>query len=309
MKIIFMGSTEGALLCLKKLVDEGFHIEAVITQPDRPAGRGRKIVSPPLKPYALEKGIKIFQPEKIKEPSFFETLKGLSPDLIVVVAYGKILPEEILNLPPMKCINLHASLLPRYRGAAPVNWAIINGEKETGVTTQLMAKELDAGDILLQEKEEIRPNDTAASLLDRLMKKGAFLLVETIRKWEKGEITPQPQDESAVSYAPMLKKEDGLINWHRKAEEIENQVRGTNPWPGAFTYLTSEKKERLKIWSCRALARSYEKEPGSIWIENKRLIITTGSGVVELLEVQPENKKRMKAEQYIQGYKLPDRFF
>jgi len=309
MKIVFMGSTEGALLCLKKLVEKDFELKAVVTQPDRPAGRGRKIISPPLKPYAIEKGIKVLQPEKMKDSAFLNELESLSPDLIAVVAYGRILPENILNLPPKKCINLHASLLPAYRGAAPVNWAIINGEEETGVTTQLMAKELDSGDILLQAKEKIARDDTTFSLLDKLMKKGADLLAETIDKWARGDIVPQAQDENRVTFAPMLKKEDGIIDWNKKAEDIEFLVRGMNPWPGAYTFLSEEKQERLKIWTCRTLARSYQKDPGSIWIENKRLIVTTGSGVVELLEIQPENKRRMKAEQYIQGYTLPEKFF
>lgn len=304
-----MGSTEGALHCLEKLVETSSHIEAVVTQPDRPAGRGRKIVSPPLKPYAIQKGIKVFQPEKIKDESFIKELESLSPDIIAVVAYGRILPEAILNIPPKKCINLHASLLPMYRGAAPVNWAIINGESETGVTTQLMAKELDAGDILLQSKEKISRDDITSSLLKRLMEKGAELLVETIEKWAKGEIVPQPQDDSLVSFAPMLKKEDGLIDWRKKAEEVEALVRGINPWPGAFTYISSEKSERLKIWTCRPLARSYPKESGSVWVEDKRLIVTAGSGVVELLEVQPENRRRMKSEDYMQGHSLPEKFF
>ena len=309
MKIIFMGSTEGALLCLEKLVEKGFRIEAVVTQPDRPAGRGRKIVSPPIKPYAIQKGIKVFQPEKIKDESFIKELEALSPDIIAVVAYGRILPEAILNIPPKKCINLHASLLPAYRGAAPVNWSIINGESETGVTTQLMAKELDAGDILLQSKENIRRDDTTSSLLERVMKKGADLLAETIEKWVNGDITPQRQDDSLVSFAPMLKKEDGLIDWGKRAEEVDALVRGVNPWPGAFTYISSEKIERLKVWNCRPLARSYPKEIGSIWVEDKRLIVTAGSGVVELLEVQPENKRRMKAEEYLQGHTLPEKLY
>lgn len=308
MKIIFMGSTEGSLFCLKELCRRGFDIAAVVTQTDKPAGRGMKVSAPPVKAYAVENNIPVFQPETLKDDALLSQLAALSADLIVVVAYGKILPESVLKLPPKGCINLHASLLPKYRGAAPANWAIINGEKETGITTQLMVKKLDAGDILMQEKEVILENDTTSTLLERLIIKGAMLLADTLKSWDEGKINPIPQDDRLVTFAPILKKEDGKIDWNKSATDIVNLVRGTNPWPGAYTELGLETGEKLKLWMAASAQIDIAGEPGQIFTEKERLFVKASSGAVELIEVQPENKRRMIAREYLRGYKLSLKF-
>ena len=253
MKIVFMGTPDFALASLDKLIDGGYEIAAVVTQPDRPKGRGKKLTPPPVKERALGAGLRVLQPERVKDSGFIEALKELSPDIIIVVAYGQILPEEIINLPAMGCINVHASLLPKYRGAAPINWCIINGESRTGVTTMYMDKGMDTGDILLQRETEIGENETAGELHDRLAALGADLLLETLEGLQRNEVERKAQDHSAATYAPQLDRETGRVDWNSDAKSIYNLIRGTNPWPGCYTVY---KGERMKLWEAKVLEQS-----------------------------------------------------
>ncbi|MEI8355643.1 MAG: methionyl-tRNA formyltransferase, partial [Deltaproteobacteria bacterium] len=237
LRIIFMGTPEFACPTLQRLIDRDEEVIAVVTQPDRPKGRGQKMVPPPVKELAGKHGIPTLQPVKVRAPEFIEVIKGMNPDLIVVVAFGQILPKTLLEIPLLGCINVHASLLPRYRGAAPLNWCIINGEAETGVTTMLMDAGLDTGAMLLKKTTPIDPDENSQSLHDRLSLVGAEILSETINMLVTGKLAPEQQDDALTCYAPMLKKEDGLINWNKDALTIKNMVRGMSPWPGAFTWL------------------------------------------------------------------------
>ena len=230
-----MGTPEFAVSSLQALIQAGEEVIAVVTQPDKPKGRGKRLASPPVKELALRYNIPVLQPVKIRDEGFISIMKDLHPDIIVVIAYGKILPKAVLDIPPKGCINVHASLLPKYRGAAPINWAIINGEKETGVTTMLMDEGMDTGDILLTERISIKPEDTTADIHDRLKHVGATLLVETIKGVQSRTLRPIPQAHAQATYAPMLKKEDGRIDWGMGPQEIINLIRGLNPWPGAYT--------------------------------------------------------------------------
>ena len=240
MKIIFMGTPEFAVPCLKKLIGSRHEIVGVVCQPDKPRGRGRKLVPSPVKSLSTEMGIPLFQPEKIKAEEFYRQISSTGPDLICVVAYGKILPPGILNLPGHGCINVHASLLPKYRGAAPVNWAIINGEKKTGVTVMLMDEGMDTGDILASKEAEIGEEETSTELSQKLSRLGTSLLMETIDKLENNELTPLKQNDADATYAPIIKKDTGRIRWEKKAKDIRNLIRGTQPWPGAFTDLNTK---------------------------------------------------------------------
>ncbi len=301
MKVVFMGTPDFAVPSLDILIKEGYEVEAVVTQPDKPKGRGKKITPPPVKLRALQDNIPVLQPERIKTPEFESQIKQYSPDLIVVVAYGKILPRNILDIPALGCINVHASLLPRYRGAAPINWAIINGEEVTGVTTMLMDAGMDTGDILLMDEIGIDPDMTAGELHDILAEIGARLLSQTLEKLRKGELKPVKQDDSKASYAPMLDKDLGRINWEEPAIKIHNLVRGTNPWPCAFTYY---KGKRMKIWTTRPV--TLEERAGLIAGEgNGRipgrivkaspdgLYVECGEGIIRILNLQMENSRRM----------------
>jgi len=232
MGIVFMGTPQFAVETLEQLIQAGHQILGVVTQPDRPKGRGSKLNPTPVKVKADEYGLPVYQPEKIRDPIFIQKLADLKPEVIVVVAYGQILPKEILELPPLGCINVHASLLPKYRGAAPIHWSIINGEKETGVTTMLMDQGLDTGNMLLKTSVEIGSSETTGELHDKLAVLGGQLLIETLSMMAKGEITPQAQDDGQATYAPLLNKEHELINWQKKAQDIQNLIRGMNPWPG-----------------------------------------------------------------------------
>jgi len=307
MKVIFMGTPDFSIPSLEGIYKSGREIISVVTQPDRPRGRGMHLRPSPVKEFALKHNLKILEPLSIKDNVFIKTIRDLYPDIIVVVAYGKILPKEILEIPPIGCVNLHASLLPKYRGAAPINWAIINGEKETGVTTQKMALKLDSGDILLQDRVEILESDTAGTLHDKLKVIGASLLVKTLDLLEKKSIEPMVQDESQATFAPMLKKEDGLIDWTKDAQSILNLIRGTNPWPSAYTFLSGK---IFKIWRASLIDFNSGRKPGSITKKGERLLVQTGDKSLSLEEVQLENHKRMSAKDFLigMGKSIPSSF-
>lgn len=298
-----MGTPDFAVPCLQALIDAGKEIVAVVTQPDKPKGRGKLLAQPPVKGLALKHNIPVFQPEKIRDESFINTMRNFSPDIIVVVAYGKILPKAVLDIPPKGCINVHASLLPKYRGAAPINRAIINGEKETGVTTMLMDEGMDTGDMLLVEKVEIKDDDTASSLHDKLKEIGAVLLIKTIKAVESDTINPVKQDDREATYAPMLKKEDGRIDWTLKAEEIVNLIRGLNPWPGAYTRWEGK---QIKIFKgSRAKGQGSREEPGKIIdVSQEGICVAAGKGDLIITELQMENKNRMNVSDFIKGHRI-----
>lgn len=298
-----MGTPEFAAPSLKALIEAGEDVAAVVTQPDKPKGRGKQLTPPPVKELALKYNIPVLQPEKIRDEAFINIIQKLRPDIIVVIAYGKILPKAILDIPPKGCINVHASLLPKYRGAAPINWAIINGEKETGITTMLMDEGMDTGDILLTERVEIQDNDTTDSVYEKLKDIGANLLIKTISGLKKGTIQPIDQDDSHATYAPMLKKEDGRIDWAIKPEEIRNLIRGMYPWPGAYTRWEGK---QLKIFKAQVVSEErISEEPGAIIkTSTDGIYVATGAGILLITELQPENKSKMSASEFIKGYKI-----
>ncbi len=296
-----MGSPEFAIPSLRILYDAGQKIEAVITQPDKKRGRGLTLTSPPVKTEAERMGIPVYQPESIREKGFIDLIGSIRPDVIAVVAYGKILPEGILEIPEYGCINLHGSLLPKYRGAAPIQWAIIKGEKRTGATTILMDKGMDTGDILLQEENDIEYKDTSGTLSKKLSDIGAKLLLSTIKDLKI--IKPRPQDHSSATYAPLLKKEDGQIDWSKSAEEIRNQVRGMDPWPGAYTFL---EKKVLKIWDSDIIDQEGGK-PGTVMQTGKHsFLVSTGKGSLLIKEIQLEGKQRATSAAFLQGRRLSE---
>jgi len=297
-----MGTPDFAVTSLKALSDAKHSILAVITQPDKPKGRGRVMTMPPVKALAIKQGIPVYQPEKIRDKGIIQKIKTLSPDLIVVVAYGKIIPETILNIPPKGCINVHASLLPKYRGAAPINCAIIRGEQETGVTIMFIDKGMDTGPVLSAEKVPIYCSDTAIDLHDKLKIKGAQLLVKTIELLQMDNIVPEPQDDSMATYAPMLKKEDGRVDWGKDAEEIRNLVRGLFPWPCAYTHCNDT---TLKIFNGKIAPKLTNAIPGTvIGTDTDGLRIATGNGIFIIQEVQPANGKRLKISEFLRGHKI-----
>jgi methionyl-tRNA formyltransferase len=299
--IIFFGTPAFAVPTLKALISKGEKISLVITQPDKPKGRGKTVQPPAIKKVALEYGLKILQPEKIKDINFIESLKIIQPEFAIVVAYGKILPREILNIPHYGCINLHASLLPKYRGAAPIQWALIRGEKITGVTTMLMDEGVDTGPLLLQKEVPIEEDENGETLSDKLSLIGGDLVLETIDKMRKGSITPIPQ-QGDPSYAPILKKEDGKINWNSSAKEIFNLIRGAYPWPCAYCFL---KEIRIKIIKAKILEGNYK--PGYILKAKEELIVGTASGLLKILLLQPEGKRIMTAKEFICGRRINER--
>ena len=300
MKLVFCGTPRFAVPTLEKLVTGGFEVRLVITQPDRPSGRGLELAHSPVKSRALELGLPVIQPDKIKNNEEFRAqLAALQPEAIVVVGYGRIIPQWMIELPPLGNINLHASLLPKYRGAAPIQWAIAMGETVTGVTTMRIDAGLDTGDILLQKEIPITREDTAETLAPRLAAVGADLMVETLRGLGAGVIQPHPQDHSRATLAPILKREDGLIDLRRSAREIINRLRGFQPWPGAFTNFRGK---QLRVWAAKPAAASLA--PGEIKIEGDRLLVGCGQGsALEFLEVQLEGKKRMAARDFVNGYR------
>ncbi len=305
MRIVFMGTPRFAVPTLEGLVTSGEDIIAVVSQPDQPAGRGQKVTPPPVKEYALGKGLTVLQPLKMKDATFLSHLQGLKPDLAVVVAFGRILPPEILKIPRLGCVNVHASLLPKYRGAAPIQWAVINGETETGVTTMVMDEGMDTGPILLQEKTIIQATETAGQLADRLSVMGAHLLIRTLEMLKRGELRPQPQDSGLATYAPLLKKEHGEIRWEQEASQIYNLIRGTDPWPGAYTFY---KQERWRIFKTRVVTKDKGSgQPGQIVkVEKAGAQVSTGRGILALEEIQVPNSRRMTFQEYLAGHPVEE---
>jgi methionyl-tRNA formyltransferase len=305
MKIVFMGTPEFSIPSLEVLLKNGYEICAVVTAPDEPKGRGYKLSPPPVKVFALQNNLKVLQPQNLKDPNFINELKKLSPDLIVVVAF-RILPKEFFSIPPLGTINVHASLLPKYRGAAPINWAIINGEKETGVTTFFIDEKVDAGNIILQKKIEIGQDETAGELHDKLAKLGAEALLETVKIIQTGKVQTIKQDETLATPAPKIKKEMCQINWYEmKAEQVHNFVRGLSPNPGAFTFLNGK---ILKIYRTKLVEKISEAttlKPGQIIVDGDSLFaICSDLKPVQIIEVQIEGKRKLKSEEFLRGYKL-----
>ena len=301
MKVIFMGTPAFAVPTLEALKKTGHEVVLAVTQPDKPKGRGKSVQFPPVKEKALEYDIPVYQPERIRRPECIEVLKNCQADVIVVVAFGQILPKEILDMPPYGCINVHASLLPKYRGAAPIQWAILNGEKETGVTTMHMDVGLDTGDMILKTTVLIDKKETGGSLHDKLSVSGAKLLVETLKRLEEGT-APRIKQEGETCYAKMLEKALGEIHWEKSGEEIERLVRGLNPWPSAYTSL---KGKTLKIWDADWEDGADSGTPGSITeITKDSFTVQTGRGTLKIREVQLEGKKRMTVDAFLRGYEL-----
>jgi methionyl-tRNA formyltransferase len=316
-----MGTPDFAVPCLEALVKSGEEILGVITQPDRPKGRGKQLTPSPVKVKATEYGIPVYQPECIRTPEFVSLLKGIQPELIVVVAFGQLLSPEILNLPPYGCVNVHASLLPHYRGAAPIHRAVLNGEKTTGVTTMFMDQGLDTGDMILGQPITITPEDTVGTIHDKLAEVGAQLLLKTIEGIKLGQAPRTPQDNSKATYAEMLRREHELIDWGRGAEQLWNQIRGMNPWPGAYT-LWEEKV--LKVWKaevwtagvcapevcapevCAPGREASEVNVGGVLkvIPGKGLVVQTGQGQLLLQEIQLQGSRRLRVEEFIRGHNI-----
>jgi len=297
MKLVFLGTPGFAVPTLERIVAAGHHVIGVFTQPDRPKGRGQKSAMPPVKEAALRLGLPVHQPERIRQPEVIEELRAMAPEAMVVVGYGQILPQAILDIPPRGIINVHASLLPKYRGAAPVQWAIARGETGTGVTTMRINAGLDTGDMLLKWETEIGEEETAVELGERLAVAGAELLERTLEGLE--HIAPQPQDDAQASYAPVLKKEDGHVDWSMPSHEILNRIRGFTPWPGCYGFLGGS---RLHVWKAR-LAEA-DLTPGTLRAEHRRLYAGCGGGSIEFLEVQLEGKKRMDAASFLNGFSI-----
>jgi len=296
-RVLFMGTPHFALPTLEAL-HEAHEVIGVVTRPDKPAGRGQRLRPPPVKQWALAHGLEVLQPPRLSEPRVLATLRGLKPEVIVVAAYGQILPSEVLNLPPAGCLNVHASLLPKHRGAAPIPAAILAGDRVTGVTIMLMDEGLDTGPILAQRACPITPQDTTASLTEKLAQMGADLLTETLPRWLAGHITPLPQDEAQASYCPLISKGDGLIDWMLPAEEIWRRVRAYNPWPSAYTFW---KGRLLKIWRARPLPEETTGEPGTVLDTPLGPAISTGKGLLLLEEVQLAGKRAMPAAEFVRG--------
>ncbi len=301
MRVVFMGTPEFSVPCLERLVGDGHEVVGVFTQPDKPKGRGKQMSMPPVKEKALEYGINVYQPRSMRDGEALSILKELQPELIVVTAFGKILPGEILDFPKYGCINIHASLLPKYRGAAPIQWSVINGEAETGVTSMQMDVGLDTGDMLLKEKIEIGENDTAETVHDKLSELGAKVLSKTVEALVKGGLIREKQDDSLSNYAPMLTKELSPIDFAQSAQSIHNKIRGLYPWPSATAVIGGKK---LKIHSSKIGGNTSE-EPGVVTAVGDRLEISCGDGkCIEILTLQAEGKKAMSAADYMRGNKI-----
>jgi methionyl-tRNA formyltransferase len=328
MRLVFLGTPAFAVPSLERLVAAGRQVLAAITQPDRPRGRGQREAPPPVKEAALRLGIPVHQPERVRRPEAVELLRSLAPDVMVVIGYGQIIPQAVIDIAPLGIVNVHSSLLPKYRGAAPVQWAIVNGETRTGITTMRIDAGLDTGDLLLARETEIGPEETAVELNGRLAGMGADLLVETLDGLESARIVPRKQDSALATYAPLLKKEDGLIDWSQPAASIHNRVRGLQPWPGAYTAFRGQ---TLHIWRARVISPgplSYvrgsemaEPGPGGAPSESGRsetglapgslpclrpLTVTCGLGALELREVQLEGRRRMSAADFANGHRLTE---
>lgn len=302
MKVIFMGTPEFSVGTLEALAEAGHEIVLAVTQPDKPRGRGKEMQFPPVKEAAIARGIPVFQPVKVREPECIEELAKYGADVIVVVAFGQILPARILEMTPYGCINVHASLLPKYRGAAPIQWAVIDGEEVSGVTTMQMDEGLDTGDMLLKKEIVLDKEETGGSLHDKLARAGADLCVETLKKLEEGSITPVKQGDSPTAYARMLDKELGRIDWSKDASAIERLIRGLNPWPSAYT---SWEGKTMKIWSAEVSGENTDATPGAVTEVGKDFFaVQTGDGQLKINELQIPGKKRMDAGAFLRGYKV-----
>ena len=305
MRIVFMGTPDFAVGTLEALIEAGHDIAGVVTQPDKPKGRGKNLMAPPVKQAAIARGLAVYQPKKVRDPEFIQILRKLEPQIIVVVAFGQIIPQEILELAPFGCINVHGSLLPKYRGAAPIQWAVIDGEKESGVTIMKMDAGLDTGDMISKEIVPLEDKETGGSLFDKLAKAGARLCVQTLPSIENETAVYEKQpEESPTAYASMIDKKMGCIQWEEKAKTIEQLIRGLNPWPSAYTYLQGK---TLKIWEADVLSEESGKEPGEVVRTDKTgLYIQTGDKVLCVKDLQLEGKKRMEAGAFLRGYEIPE---
>lgn len=304
MRVIFMGTPDFAAECLKGLLTASFvEVLGVVTQPDKARGRGQKVTYSPVKEVALKVNLPVYQPEKVNDPAFLDELESLKPDAIVVVAYGQLLKERLLTMTRFGCINVHGSILPRYRGASPIHRVIINGETKTGITTMYMDKGWDTGDMILKEEVEVGPEMTVGQLHDLLAQVGSSLLVETLKAIEEGRAPRTPQNHEEAVYAPKLEKEDGIIHWARSAEEVHNLVRGMDPWPGAFTQLNGEV---FKIWKTRLDDLYVTGTPGEVVKAEPKegILVQTGRGLLWIMELQPSNGKRMLAGAYLNGHQI-----
>ena len=302
MKILFMGTPDFAVPCLDILVSNGFDVRGAVTQPDKPKGRGHKLTPPPVKEYAISKNIPVYQPQTLKDGEFEKVLDELKPQLIAVVAYGKILPEYILDFPEYGCVNVHGSVLPKYRGAAPIQWAIINGDKTTGVTTQYMKMGVDTGDIIFTDETEILPDETYGELYTRLSQSGAELLLKTVNAIKDGTAPRTEQDESEATHAPMLTKETGHIDWTKSADEVLSLIRGTNPWPMSYAMYGDE---MMKVFGVKK-GSGFDAPPGKIRIVNKKLEISCGKDSVVVDEIQFKGGKRMTVASYLNGHDIDE---
>lgn len=302
MKVIFMGTPEFSVGTLEALIEAGHEIVLAVTQPDKPKGRGKEMQFPPVKECALSHGIPVFQPKKIREPKCIAELKKYDADVCVVIAFGQILPKEILQMTPFGCINVHASLLPKYRGAAPIQWAVINGEEVSGVTTMQMNEGLDTGDMLEKTEIVLDAKETGGSLYDKLAAAGACLCVSTLEKLANHELTPEKQGESTTEYARMLDKKLGRIDWNQPACEIERLIRGLNPWPSAYT---DWEGKTMKIWEADVVHEDSDKKPGTVVEVTKNgFAVQTGKGLLQVKSLQIPGKKRMEADAFLRGYPL-----
>jgi len=302
MNLVFLGTPSFAVPTLERIVSDRHRVLGVFTQPDRPKGRGGQLAASAVKETALRLRLPVFQPERVRRPEAVEQLRAMHPDAMVVVGYGQIIPQSIIDIPRLGIINVHASLLPRYRGAAPIQWAIANGETRTGGTTMRIDAGLDTGDMLLKWKTAIGPEEKALELSERLARAGANLLAETLARLEAGDIQPEPQDNSQATLAPILKKEDGVIDWNWPASKIVNRARGFLPWPGAYSYFRGQV---FHLWKARAAEQSADGKPGRLLPDHKRLLVHCGNRtMLELLEVQLEGRKRMPAEAFLNGQHL-----
>jgi len=301
-KLVFMGTPDFAVPALQAVHAAGHDILLVVTQPDRPKGRGRKVEPPPVKKASEKLGLTVTQPDNLRSEAAKQLLQAADADFFIVVAFGHLLRESVLKMPKRACINVHASLLPRYRGPAPIQWAVINGDTETGVTTMLIDKGLDTGDMLMTAREPIGPSDTAGSLHDRLAQRGADLLVQTLKALADGTIRGTPQVHSAATYAPLLKKTDGLIDWKKPAAKLEPFIRGMSPWPGAFTFW---KNTRLKIYRSEIEASADNALPGTVLNSRPdRLTVSTGDGALSILEIQSASGSRLPVSEFLRGFRI-----
>jgi methionyl-tRNA formyltransferase len=300
MRIVFMGTPEFAIPSLKILLENKYDIVSVVTTPDKPSGRGQRLSTSPVKDFAVRRSLPLVQPEKLRDPGFVESLKQCSPDLFVVVAF-RILPPEVFSIPVQGAFNLHASLLPKYRGAAPINWAIINGEKETGVTTFFLKESVDTGNIILQARVPITPDDTAGKIHDMLAEVGAEIVLHTVKLIETGKAVPKAQENSLATPAPKIFKDDCRIDWKKPAHQVHNFIRGLSPRPGAFTMMNDA---QFKLYRSAYLPDVQNAVPGKIIIHEGKMIVAAGEGAIEILELQQEGKKILSAEEFLRGYRF-----